>query len=120
MELVYEGFKHIQLSASWYHSLDAEGSYYELALRHEKTVRKDLTLSSSLTAGLNNGYVSDGHSGIDHIQARVNLAYHPWSQMELFTYLSYSQAIHRDAEKYSDDADLRNYAWGGIGATYRF
>ena len=120
IELGYMGFKQLQIIANWYYSLDAEGSYFELALRHENPVGKNLSLSTSLITGLNDGYVSDGHSGVDHTHVRINLAYHPWTQLELFSYLSYSQSIQRDAVKYSDDADLGDYAWGGIGATYRF
>jgi len=120
IELGYTGFKYIQVSANWYYSFESEGSYLELALRHENTIGKNLTLSSSLITGLNDGYIVDGHSGLDHILARINLAYHPWEQLEVFSYLSHSQSIHRDALKYTADTDLGDYTWGGIGATYRF
>ena len=120
IELGYLGFKHIQIIANWYYSLEAEGAYFELVLRNEKPIGQNLTLSTSLSTGLNGGYVSDGHRGLDHTHVRINLAYHPWAELDLFSYLSYSQSIQRDAVKYSDDADLSDYAWGGIGATYRF
>ena len=120
VELGYIGFIYLDVIASWYHSLDAEGSYFELALRHENTSIKNITLSAGLITGINDGYVAAGHNGVDHIQARAGLAYHPWKQLEVFAYLSYSQAINRDAIKYADDAGLDDYSWGGVGTTYRF
>ncbi len=70
--------------------------------------------------GVNAEYIPDGHNGLNHFQLRANASYLPASQIELYVYTGYNQAINRDAVRYAGDELLADFFWGGIGITYLF
>lgn len=107
------------LSAGWVHSTEADGNYYELALRREYNFNSHLTLNGGIIVGINQGYIVDGHNGVDHAQIRVGMAYHRWDRIELVAYLSHSHAIDRSDDS-AGDFNLKNYNLAGAGLAYRF
>ncbi len=109
----------VNISAGWVHSTTADGNYFEVALRQDHTIDSGLTLNGGVIIGINQGYIIDGHTGVDHALLRIGLAFHPWEQLELVAYISHSHAINEDPQN-AGDSSLRNYNMGGVGLTYRF
>lgn len=77
-----------------------------------------LTLGSIL--GINDGYIPDGHNGLNHLQIRLDLAYYPVSRLELLSYAAYNVAIDREPDRYEEDQALRSFFWVGVGLICHF
>ncbi len=120
LDLAYKLMKHLNVLAGIYHSFDARGSFMETTVNYNNAINKKVHYSLSGVLGLNAGYVSDGHKGLNHMQLRVNVAYQPSTQAEFYAYTGYNMALNRDAEKYSGDELLDDFFWGGVGFTYLF
>lgn len=119
-DLAYKLAEHVSLLASIYHSFDASGSFMEVATKFTRPFSNELHFSAQAVVGANSGYISDGHNGLNYIQLRSTISYQPATQIEVYAYASYSQAINRDATQYAGDAALDDLAWGGAGFSYRF
>lgn len=65
----------MHLSADAYFSLEAEGTFIETSLHRDFPVSECLTIHPSLVFGINQGYVSDGHDGANHISLRLGGEY---------------------------------------------
>ena len=120
LDLTYKLKKHFNALASVYHSFDARGAFMEMAVKYNNAINKKLHYGVAGTLGLNGGYVTDGHKGLNHAQLRANVAYQPSIQTEIFAYTGYNMAINRDTEKYPGDESLGYFFWGGVGFTYLF
>ncbi len=107
------------VSVAWIHSTEANGNYYELALRKQNNINQDIAFNGGLVIGINQGYIVDGHEGVDHAQIRLGMAYHSSAQYELVAYISHSHAINKNLSM-SGDTNLKNYSLGGVGFTWRF
>lgn len=83
LELAFNRIKRLHMLASIYHSFEADGSFMELAVKHGYRIDKSLHFSAQAILGVNAGYVTDGHDGLNHFQLHANIAYHPLSQMEI-------------------------------------
>lgn len=116
----YKLFKRWSSGAVIYHSFDANGSFMEFSVHHGYKLNKKFHLHASALLGVNADYIPDGHNGLNNFQLRLDVAYQPITQMEVYAYTSYNQAINRDAANYAGDELLDDFFWGGIGLTYRF
>ena len=117
-DLVFTGWGMAHIQGSAYHSFDASGSFYGLSLIRTHVVNERITLTAGSTLGLNDGYIADGHDGLNHIQFRGRLAYHPHSQIEIITYIGYNIAIDSTPDRYVGDLTLHDFLWGGVGVVY--
>ena len=120
LDLAYKLMQHVNALTSVYHSFDARGAFMEMAVKYNNAINKRVHYSVAGTLGLNAGYVTDGHKGLNHTQVRFNVAYQPSTQTELYAYTGYNVAINRDVEKYPGDESLADFFWGGAGFSYLF
>jgi hypothetical protein len=120
LDLVHKLIKHLAVAASIYHSFDASGSFMEMAVKYFDAPYKRAHYSVQAGLGVNAGYVSDGHTGLNNFQLRANVSYLPVIQVELYAYTGYSAAINRDAVRYAGDELLGDFFWGGVGFVYVF
>ena len=118
--LAYKLLEKFGIAAAIYHSFEADGAFMELSAKYfDKTV-KDINYSLQGGLGINTGYVTDGHKGLNHFELRANAAYPPFRQAELYAYTAYNVALNKDAEKYAGDELLGDFLWAGIGFIYLF
>jgi hypothetical protein len=92
----------------------------EMAVKYFDAPYKRAHYSVQAGLGVNAGYVSDGHTGLNNFQLRANVSYLPVIQVELYAYTGYSAAINRDAVRYAGDELLGDFFWGGVGFVYVF
>lgn len=119
-DLSFEVKDRLHLASSVYYSFEAQGSFVELAVEHEYPVNEKWHLGLQGIIGINAGYVSDGHDGLNHFQILANVTYHPIARAEMHAYIAYNKAIDEDSMRYSGDELLDDFVWGGIGLTYSF
>jgi len=120
LDLVHKLIKRVVLAAGIYHSFDASGSFMEMTVKYFDAPYKRAHYSVQAGLGVNAGYVSDGHAGLNHFQLRANASYLPVIQVELYAYTGYNAAINRDAIRYTGDELLGDFFWGGVGCVYVF
>ena len=118
--LVHKLIKRVVVAADIYHSFEAGGSFMEMAIKYFDAPYKSAHYSVQAGLGVNAGYISDGHTGLNHLQLRANTSYLPVVQVELYAYAAYTAAINRDAILYAGDELLGDFFWGGAGFVYVF
>ena len=118
--LVHKLIKRVAVAADIYHSFEAGGSFMEMTVKYFDAPYKRAHYSVQAGLGVNAGYVSDGHTGLNHLQLRANASYLPVLQVELYAYAAYTAAINRDAIRYAGDELLGDFFWGGVGIVYVF
>ncbi len=119
-DLAYDWNKRLSTLASMYYSFDAAGSFLTLVTKYIHPVDGSMHFNAQAIIGANAGYISDGHSGVNYIQALLSFANEFSDRLEIYTYAAYNRAINRNAVAYAGDVLLDNFVWGGLGATYRF
>lgn len=120
LDVVYMPTALFDVLGSWYHSFEAGGGFWKVAVQRQQTLnaRTVLTLRSGL--GINDGYISQGHDGFNNVLLRLNLAYYPLPRLEVMSYAAYSVALNRNPDRFADDANLRDLFWAGIGVACHF
>jgi len=118
--LVHKLVKHVGVAADIYHSFEADGSFLELSAKYNNALNIKFHYGVRAGLGVNAGYVTDGHTGLNHFQLRANASYHPIKQTEFYGYVGSNVAIERDADKYTADQLLDDFLWAGIGFIYLF
>lgn len=96
----------IDLSTTYSHQSSGfyQAVYGSYALAHE-----NILTTAHISLGLNNGYISNERSGVDHIAAGVNSSIAISPKIVIDTYLNYTQSINK---QFGDT--LVNKLWGGI------
>ena len=112
----YDGF----LGFDWYHSFEADGSFYRLSLGSNFEPVQKVSLAPTFIFGINNNYISDGHDGANHISLRLNGEYEIAKQFKLHGYIRYNIEIDSDPNSFAGDKLLNDFFWGGIGFDVTF
>jgi len=120
LDLSFNKIKKLYMLASIYHSFEADGSFIELAAKRGHKINNETRVSLKGIVGVNAGYITDGHKGLNHFQLTTNIAYQPDAHMEFYAYAGYNLAINRDINQYAGDELLDDFLWTGLGFTYRF
>ena len=120
LDLVLNRIQKFHILASIYHSFESDGSFIELAAKQGHKINPKINISFKGILGVNSGYITDGHKGLNHFQLTSNIAYQPDAHMELYAYAGYNLAIDRDTNQYAGDQLLEDFLWTGLGVTYRF
>ena len=103
-----------------YYSFRADGFFAEAALTRDFRPCDWLTLEPGIVFGWNEGYVSSGHRGANHVAVSI-LAIIPLGETaELSAYLSYNFAVNSSPLQSPDDASLKNFLYGGATVTFDF
>jgi len=120
LDLIYTPTSLFDLLASAYHSFDADGAFWKLALRREQILNDKTILTFRSILGGNEGYVPQGHDGLNHAQLRLNLAYYPAPRIELTSFAAYNIAIDSDPQRHPEDENLHDFFFAGLGIVYHF
>lgn len=80
----------IDLSADICHSFDANGYFVELSASREIEITKKFTITPAAIFGINQGYVSDGHDGANHIAVQISGSYSLTETISLIGHTTYS------------------------------
>lgn len=117
----YSGLaKNLYLDLDWYHSLAADGTFFELSMARLFKYKDVLRVESRAILGINSNYIPDGHDGLNHIALQVNGEYSLLTHVNLHAKLHFSHAIDRNVNQYPGDALLRNLWLGSVGLEFLF
>ena len=109
----------VEISAELYYSFDADGCFAEISAGREFQIGDSLTLDLSAPFGINQGYVTDGHDGANHIAFRLGLEYALSGSVSITAHSTYSWALGRDGTL-AGDAQLIDFFHAGMGLRWRF
>ena len=109
----------IELALDAYHSFEADGFFAELSAGREWELTEELSTSLTAMFGVNQGYVSDGHDGANHIAASWGLAYSLSEALSIVGHATYNWGIDRKAGA-PDDAALKDFFHAGVGLELSF
>lgn len=115
-ELPFESVLHVDA----YHSMDAEGYFIETSIDRSFQLAESLSIDPAIVFGFNDGYVSDGHNGANHIAARIGSSWQVMEQLSLHGHVSYNWAIDREEAALPGDQALRDFAHVGLSLEYAF
>lgn len=101
------------------YSIDAQGTFFEWSTSREFNFREDLDFSLSGTLGWNEGYVSDGHSGLNFFSLRSGVEKMLSENFSLAGHGVYSWAINPDLNL-AGDQGLKDFFHFGLGVEYKF
>jgi len=119
-DLVYMPTELFDVLVNCYHSFEASGFFWEFALKREQMLNDKTVLTMRSILGVNEGYVPNGHNGLNHLQLRLNMAWYPVACIEIVPYVAYNLAIDSEPVRFADDITLHDFFWGGIGVVYHF
>ena len=98
------------------YATEAGGWFVELSVRSEITAMEDrLKLSPYLLEGLDFGYATEAHDGLNNFQAGLEASFSLTDRIELTGYAARSWA-HKDVDRQG----LGALTWGGIGIAAAF
>lgn len=103
----------VAAEAVW--STEAEGWFGEVQLYYEAQICDRFTLKPSVILGLNQGYVSDEHDGVNHLAFQLEGAVALTEHLEASIHATYSEPLdERPGES------LRDLFWLGGAVSYSF
>lgn len=105
---------------NWYYSVDAGGSYIEAGLTREFIPTDQLLFIPSVYVGRNDGYVSDGHNGADHVRVALETHYKVNESVTIQAHIGKSFAIDSSPGTFAGDDLLRDFVHGGVGIAVSF
>ena len=118
--LAYAGLPaDLVFSLDAYYSFEADGLFAEFGLFREFSLTEKLTLECGGVFGVNQGYVIDGHDGVNHVGLRVGLAYALTDNLAITAHTMYSWGIDQDPTFPGDDL-LDDFFHGGVGLQFSF
>jgi hypothetical protein len=102
------------------YSTESEGMFFETGLTGEWQLRPQLNLASWLKLGINQGYIPDGHDGLNHLEAGVSVRTPLTESLEIELYLVGVTAIDRDPSRFPEDQSLGDHVEGGLNIGTHF
>jgi len=109
----------IEFTGDAYYSFDAEESFWEFALNRAFFVLDKLIFHTSGILGVNQGYVSDGHDGANHLAFRMGTEYAISESVATYLHLAHSWALDRDASL-PGDRQLVDFSHASLGMQFSF
>ena len=109
----------VEATLDAYYSFDADGWFGELGLNREFELSQKWNISLSGVLGINQGYIADGHDGVNHVAALVETHYQLNDSITLDIHAGYTWAIDRDKDL-EGDANLLDKFHVGVGLQWEF
>lgn len=114
-----EGPLDLKFALDAYYSTRNDGAFGEFSISREWQLTEALSLDASSVLGMNQGYVADGHDGLNHVALLLGLSQQLTESLSLRLHGSYSWGLDRKATA-PDDALLRDFFHAGIGLEWSF
>lgn len=101
----------------WYYSTESAGSFFSATLARDFDLGQNGSLTPALIYGRNDGYISDGHNGANHLAVQLAASYEINVGITLSAYVEQSLAIHSAPGQFPGDASLSDIFYGGIAVS---
>ena len=109
----------VEITLDAYYSFDADGWFGEIGLNREFALSQKFKVSLGGVLGVNQGYIADGHDGVNHIAALLETHYQLTDSMTLDIHAGQTWAIGRD-EDLEGDIQLLDKFHVGVGLQWAF
>lgn len=93
----------LHIAADAYYSTEAEGAFIEIGLAREIQLTSRFHVHPSIVFAINQGYVSDGHDGANHLSFTLGTAYALTECVQLHAHVAYNLGIDADENEPGDD-----------------
>ncbi len=80
--------------------MEAEGTFFEVSGEQSFEIAEELSLTNALSMGINQGYLAEGHNGINHIALRSGLDYALSENVTMTIHGVYSLPVNRKRRKH--------------------
>ena len=108
-EIGGNAFQLIDLTATMVYSVDVAGSFIQL-IASKDFIREDTIFTPYVLLGINEGYVSDEHDGLNNLQLGIEASTPISDSIELTGYIAYTIALDEKPGESLDDI-----FWVGLG-----
>jgi len=98
----------------WYYSVASRGSFLSATFAREFGFGQKGSLTPALICGRNDGYISDGHNGANHVALQLAASYEANERVTLSAYVEQSFAIQSAPGQFAGDASLSDIFYGGV------
>ena len=110
----------LQLEIGGYYSDESSGTFYEGTLSAEFELTEAWALTPFINLGSNDGYIAEGHNGLNHLALGVELNYALSEYFSIGGYLAHTIAIDSDASDHADDDLLEDFTYCGVNVIFSF
>ncbi|MGB6219807.1 hypothetical protein [Haloferula sp.] len=102
-----------------YYSFGSSGSFIELTLANEYEINDCLILAPAVVFGMNEGYISDGHNGANHVTLNLAAEYAFTPSFAVTAHAAYNFALNRDV-LLPGDLLLGDFFYAGASLRWTF
>lgn len=95
------------------YSDEANGSFFELGLSREFALSDGVAVVPFAVLGINDGYVSDEHDGLNHINIGVETSWEISESISMGAYMSYTMGLEEETGE-----SLEDLFYGGLCLTF--
>ena len=118
--LIWNGLPYeIETYVEAYYSFYADGTFIELGADKEFSLTEKISILTAAQLGINQGYISDGHDGANHIALMLAINYQVTERCSIIPHLTQSWSINRN-QQLEGDQQLIDFLHGGITLSYSF
>jgi len=110
----------LQLEIGGYYSNESSGTFYEGTLSAEIELTEELIVIPFANLGSNDGYIAEGHNGLNHLALGLELNYALSEYVSVGAYLAHTSAIDSDSNEHSDDDLLEDFTYYGLNLIFSF
>lgn len=103
-----------------YYSFEAGGSFMDFTLDRDIQLTDQVRLVPALGVGLNEGYIAEGHDGVNNVTLGLHAYFRLTESIALFAHVAQNWAINSDPAVFADDASLYDSFHGGVGVAFSF
>ena len=113
-EVAYACESGFELIVGGYYSDESGGVFYEATLSKEIEWAEGLSIFPFGTLGFNDGYIVEGHDGLNHAVLGVELVYELHENVSFGGFIAGNVAIDADRDRHADDDGLRDFVYSGV------
>ncbi|MEM6911144.1 MAG: hypothetical protein AAF555_06125 [Verrucomicrobiota bacterium] len=108
----------LELSVDVYYGVQSEGYFMVGSLLRPWPVHDCLTLIPQIELGGNQGFVSDGHDGLNHLSCSLTAEIALNEHCFVYASIAHTWGIDSQPLHHPGDASLRDFAYASIGITF--
>jgi|GEM_PF-6163856 len=120
LRLLYPAGEHFEVHWHIDQSMQARGCYHLVEVVSPGWEAGGLAVDMKLGSGFNGGYVADGHRGLDHLSAAVEVRFALNATWRIFGNLLFASAVGRNPRDHAGDSTLHDGWHFGAGVIAGF
>lgn len=120
LEVVWTSAEVVEPFLSVVYASDADGVFIETGVSGEWEVHPRIILSPYMALGFNQGYVADGHDGLNHVETGIAGSFSLGASLSLEAFVARVFSVDAQPDRYPEDEDLKNNLLIGLSLVSHF